>query len=880
MTVQKIQAAPSETRELLERDSELAAMEAQLAAVLTSSRGRIVLLGGEAGIGKTALVRRFTERQTGSARVLTGACDALFTPRPLGPFLDVAQVIDGELEQLLAGAGRPHDVATALARELRGSPTILVLEDLHWADEATLDVLKLLSRRLESVPTLLLLTYRDDELERGHPLRLLLGELHGGYEATRMHLDRLSPAAVAELARSRGVDPQELYQKTAGNPFFVSEVLASDGSPIPDTIRDAVLARAARLTAGARCLLEAVAIVPDQAEPWLLEVLAPESLSDLSECLASGMLDAGREGVAFRHQLARLAVVDALDPIRRRELHRRALAALTEPPSGVPDVTRLAHHAEAAGDPAATLEYASGAGRLAASRGAHREAAAQYERALRSAGGEDAIKVANLQERYAYERYLADEFGDAVKSKKKAVDSYRRAGMDVMVATSLNQLALFLRCGGWPREARSASAEALQILEAQPAGPELAIACAIQTFLRMNEGDREGTLEWGARTSDLAQRTGSTWALLHALNSVGTMEMQLGRPGGAEKLSRSLELALREGFEEDVGRAYLNFAGVAAATRCFAEMDRWVEDGIEYCRERGLDAWKRYLIGSRARSELDRGHWDAAVDLAQSVLAEIRSQLPRYDPLLVIGLVRARRGDPDWRSPLDEVMAIGSQNGELQMLAPVAAAQAEAAWLEGKSGEIGSLTESAFESARQQGMPWYAGELAVWRARSGIVEPPPDAAAEPYRLELAGDFTGAARAWDRIGCPYDSALALASARDEDSLRTSLAELQRLGARPAAAIVSRRLRESGARGLPRGPRAATQQNPAGLTSREAEVLDLVRLGLSNGDIAGRLFLSRKTVDHHVSAILGKLGAASRTEAGAIATKMGIASSQAG
>jgi DNA-binding CsgD family transcriptional regulator/tetratricopeptide (TPR) repeat protein len=879
--VLKIDAGPTQSRELLERSGQLAAFEAQLTAVAASSRGRILLIGGEAGIGKTALVRRFCDRQTGPTRVLAGACDALFTPHPLGPFLDIAEASGGELEKLLAGGGRPHEVAMALVRELRGgSTTILVVEDLHWADEATLDVLKLLGRRIESVPALLLLTYRDDELDRGHPLRLLLGELPGGDEVVRLRLDRLSPAAVAELARSQGVDPDELYRKTEGNPFFVTEVLASGESLIPSTVRDAVLARAARLTAGARSLLEAVAVVPDQAEQWLLEVLASESLSNLSECLASGMLTAGREGVAFRHQLARLAVEDSLDPVRRKQLNRLALAALSDPPAGRPDATRLAHHAEAAADAAATIEHATAAGRLAASRGAHREAAAQYQRALGCADGDDSMLLADLQKRYAYERFLSDRFEDAVRSQRAAVDNYRRAGLEGEVAASLRELSHFLRCGGWQVEATNAADESLAILEKLPLGPELAEAYATQAFLCLNLGDREGTYRWGTRTIELAERTGSTWALLHALNSVGTMEMLCGHPGGAEKLARSLEIALSEGFEEEAGRAYLNFADIAAGGRVYDRLDYWLETGIEYCSERGLDAWRRYLYGSRARSELDRGRWDVAVDWAQLVLADANSRLPKFDPLIVIGLVRARRGDPDWRSPLDEAAAIAEPTGELQYLAKVAAARAEAAWLMGRSEDIAALTESAFQFAQRESLPWFAGELACWRARAGIVEPPPESAAEPFRLELAGDFDGAARCWTEIACAYDAALALAGSADEESLRASLTELQRMGARPAAAVIARRLRKSGAKGLPRGPRAATQQNPAGLTSREVEVMELVRLGLSNGDIAERLFLSRKTVDHHVSAILGKLGADSRTEVGALAAKMGIASPQAG
>jgi DNA-binding CsgD family transcriptional regulator len=393
------------------------------------------------------------------------------------------------------------------------------------------------------------------------------------------------------------------------------------------------------------------------------------------------------------------------------------------------------------------------------------------------------------------------------------------------------------------------------------------MAYATQAFLCMNKGDRKGTFEWGDRAIGLAEPTRSAWALLHALNTVGTMEMTLGLPGGPERLARSLELALSGGFEEEVGRAYLNFTSAAAATRSFDALDSWANPGIEYCTERGLDAWRRYINGSLARSDLDRGHWEAAVDRAQTVLADSPSGLIRFDPHIVIGLVRARRGDPGWRLPLDDAEAIAGRSGELQHLAPVAAAQAEAAWLAGTLDEIADLTEAAIQVAQREGVIWYAGELACWRARAGIVEPPPESVAEPYRLELEGDYAGASRLWTEIGCPYDAALALSGAGDVESLRASLNELQGLGARPAAAIVARRLRELGERDLPRGPRESTRINPSQLTPRELEVLELVAQGSSDADIAKRLFLSKRTVHHHVSAILRKLGVNTRTQAAA-------------
>jgi DNA-binding CsgD family transcriptional regulator len=242
--------------------------------------------------------------------------------------------------------------------------------------------------------------------------------------------------------------------------------------------------------------------------------------------------------------------------------------------------------------------------------------------------------------------------------------------------------------------------------------------------------------------------------------------------------------------------------------------------------------------------------------------------------LVVLALVRARRGDPEVWPLLDEAWALAEPTQELPRLGQVAAARAEAAWLEGRPEAIVSETEAALDLARRRRAPWPAGELACWRRRAGVREQTGVDPAEPFALELAGDCRAAARNWAALGCPYDSALALAHVDESDAMRQALTELNGLGARPAAAIVARRLRERGARGLPRGPRAATRENAAGLTARQQEVLALMSQGLRNAEIAERLVVSRKTVDHHVSAILRKLGVRTRGQAAAEAVRLGL------
>ena len=861
---------------LLERDAPLATLH-RLRAEATSVGGRLVFVEGEAGVGKTSLLGAFRGSVPNGVRTLLGSCDPLSTPRPLGPLVDIADDLDVSFARLVREQAPREEVLGGLLAALRQNrdELVVLLDDLHWADEATLDALRFVGRRIDSTRALVVGTYRHDEVGRDHPLRVVVGDLATSSAVRRLPLEGLSEASVEELARGTDIDPVELHRLTGGNPFYVTEVIAGAPARIPSTVRDAVLSRAARLSPAARRTLEAAAVIGPTVDPALLARVVDAPATE--ECLARGLLQTDGHAYHFRHEVAREAILQATDPGVRIALHGRVLKALEAYLAGDISLARLAHHAEGAADRDAVLPYAPAAGRDAAAIGAHREAAAQYARAVRFAGSLPPAEWAALLEESAREHGSIDAMDVANNAWAEAAGIWQRLGDARREGVVLAAMARGLILAGRNVEAEAASRRALEVVDPLPDCPEKVEASSMQAYLRMLDRDDEEAIEIGRQAIEMGRDDpGAMASVILAWNTVGSSRILLGEfDGGRADLETSLRLAREHGLDRFVAVAYSNLASALGEMYRFADADPYYEDGLRYTIERDLDGTRFYLEAWQAVRLVHRGRWSEAGPIASSLVSRPGvSAISRTMAHLALGRLRARRGDPDAWAALDAALAVSEPTGTLQRLGPVRAARAEAAWLEGDPERSASEAAAAFDLAVRHAHPWHVGELAWWLTRAGASPADASAAAEPWRLQLAGRWREAAAAWEALDCPYEAARALLEADDIAGLEQAHATFDRLGARPAAALATRRLRELGARSIPRGRRPTTRANPAGLTARELDVLRLVVRGLPNHEIAARLFLSPRTVDHHVSAVLGKLGVGRRRAAAAAAARLRI------
>lgn len=851
-----------------------------LAERAVAGKGAVALVSGEAGIGKSALLSEFRNRADGRFCIAWGGCEALFTPRPLGPLHDMSSVFGGEVRRLLEAHADPASIFNALLREAtdKGKAKIFVFEDVHWADHATLDFLKFLGRRIPMMNSLIVMSFRDDEVDSKHPLHQVIGDLPQSH-VHRLPLTPLSRQGVAQIDTDHFFEPEKLLEITGGNPFFVTEILAdyqADGREVPASVLDSVNARLNRLSANERGFLETVSVIPASLDPEVIKALFEEDGDMLAmACVGRKLLIEDNKGkLRFRHELARLATMSRLSSMRLQMIHARVLEALSDNSKGAP-LDLLVHHAAGALKGKRVLELAPKAARIAATLGAHREAAAHFETALRFIDEAEPELAAELYEGWAYEAGIALKIDDAVlEARRHAVTLWRALNRPEKVGDNLRWLSRLHWYRGEASKANHFANEAVRVLETTAPSAERAMAYSFRSQLHMLNDRMDEAIEWGEKALRLAKKIGHAEARIHALNNIGTAKAYQEDEDGVSMLRESLALALEGGFHEHAARVYTNLSCYAVDFRRFDLADEILNEGIAFDTQHDLDAWTHYLVGVLAQLRLEQGRMRDAETIANSVLKLDRlTLLMKLPAASVIARIRMRRKAPQAMEYMTNVLSQAVAIDEVQYVIPARFSLIEFAWLQDSPKKAHEQIEAldALDPATLN--PWHAGELQVWAQRTGYGLP--DRAGPlpaPFAAELAGKGSRAASLWLDLGAPYAAALSYIATAEDDPA-TYLAEairiLSGMEAHGASDKARRLAKTFGVeQRMPRerrGPYRVARGHPLGLTKREQEVFRLLCRGASNKDIAEKFCRSPRTIEHHVSSILTKLKVQSRMEA---------------
>jgi DNA-binding CsgD family transcriptional regulator len=850
--------------ELIERAGFLASLQTEFQR-MAAGEGHCIFVSGEAGIGKTSLVKAFCKELKNRCNIYQGSCDALFTPRPLAPLYDILLQMRNDLPEPGSEGTDRTVFFTRFIQELNNQKDacLIVFEDIHWADEATLDFIKFLARRITQLRCLFILTYRGEEIHSNHPLRNLLGQLNPD-SFTRLQLPPLSRQAVEKLAGEKGYNGEDVYSISGGNPFYVNEILASYSTGVPDNIKDSILSVYNRNDGITKQIWEILSVLPTGFEVKYLERLEPSYAAALEKCLDLRILVPKEGLISFKHELYRRTIESSLSPLLRVALNKKILDLLLEDFEENLETERIIHHAKNANEYDLVVHYAPLAARQAASLGAHEEARKLYYSAIEYYQGNDKDRLIQFYEPYAYECYLTNRGREAIIYQERSLKILKEKNDPERIGNCLWFLSRLWWFDGNRKHAEKYAGEAIAVLADQAPSRVKAMAFSNMSQLNMLAGQTVECISWGEKAIAMARELNDEETLSHALNNVGCVKNKIrsSQQEGHDLLQQSLEIALRNSYHEHAARAYANQLHNAIETKDYPLAKKIVAEGICYCDERDLNSWACYMQSCESRLKLETGHWSDAARIGDNLLQyEDQARIVKMVALVVVATIKMRKGEPDALPLLLEAKEKALKAMELQRIIPAMVALLEYEWITGEPLIEKGVLDTTLIMIGQMGQIYETNEFAFWLSKARRQSIPQKEVFEGYETDTVKKAQKAAAWWERAGCPYLQALALFEGEEEDK-RKAITIVHGLGARAVYEKMKLEMRGSGIKSIPRGIRRTTQSNPALLTDRELGVLQLLKEGIQNKEIAARLFISAKTVDHHISAILFKLEAKSR------------------
>ncbi len=863
--------------ELIERDDFLSLLHSGFKKIASEEEGHCFFIIGEPGIGKTSLVKAFLNQVEDESIQYVGACDSLFTPRPLAPLYDLALQIKEDWAHKIESIISRAELFTMFEQELTNKVrrVVLVFEDIHWADEATLDFVKFFARRISRMKCLFILTCRDDEISQQHSLRKVLGDLASD-TFTRIQLTPLSRQAVYKLADEKGYDAENVYSISGGNPFYVNEILASYSPGVPDNIKDAILSVYDRQEEGTKNAWQIFSVIPEGLEINRFAKLKASWDEEMDHCFALKIIIIKNDKIIFKHELYRRTIESSLSPFKRIALNKKLLEFFLNSFEEEGEIERILHYAKNANENNLVVKYAPLAARKAASVGAHIEASKLFLTAIEYSEENDIDQLVEFYEAYSYECYLTNQIKDAIIYQGKALKIWREKNAIEKIGNSLRFLSRLWWFEGNGKRAESFGEQAIEVLDKQPSSNAKAMAYSNMSQLKMTSDQSDECIFWGERAIAIARELNDEETIAYALNSMGSTLMlhESSLPKGIELLQESLAIAMKNSYHEHVAHAYSAMGSNGVTIRDYVFAKKILDEGINYCEENDIGSLKLYMLNWKARLHLETGNWNEAYQIAEMLIKnENLLSVVKIGALAVVATIKIRRGDADVLPLLLEAKAKAFETMELQRIIPVFLALLEYEWTTGKvfiESEILDRTINnfiRFENFSKKSRFYF------WLRK-----------ARKEYLQVKGKYNGydvrntiiakeEEAFWEKLGCPYEQALALFEGNEDDK-RKALSILQQLGAIAVYEKLKMEMRSSGIKKIPRGLRESTKTNPARLTNRELDILQLLQKADQNKEIAETLFISPKTVDHHISSILFKLDVNSRLKAVAEAVRLGI------